>query len=136
MARHVRPKHNLQSRSVRPTRSHLLQDRRDRFALSSIQRTQQVLNQAQRIAHDVQQIDHVFTTTYAPSARRNDRMEALRRSVGGAKPAEAASAPKKPARRKKASAGQKEMLMPIVGKKPAKDTAAKKPGAGRQRKSA
>ena len=36
---------------------------------------------------------------------------------------------------RKAAAGQKEMLMPIAGKKPAKDAAAKKPLA-RQRKSA
>jgi P-type conjugative transfer protein TrbJ len=33
---------------------------------SSIQRTQQLLNQAQRIAYDVQQIDRAFSTTYAP----------------------------------------------------------------------
>jgi DNA end-binding protein Ku len=64
-----------------------------------------------------------------------DLMEALRRSVGGAKSTDAASAPKKPAKKvKKASAGQKEMLMPIAGKKQ-KETAAKKPTA-RQRKSA
>jgi DNA end-binding protein Ku len=37
---------------------------------------------------------------------------------------------------KKASAGQKEMLMPIAGKKPAKEAAAKKPAAKTQRKSA
>lgn len=68
-----------------------------------------------------------------------DLMEALRRSVGGA-PAEAKvetkAAPNKPVRKpKKAAAGQKEMLMPIAGKKPAKEAAAKKPSA-RQRKSA
>ena len=63
-----------------------------------------------------------------------DLMEALRRSVGAA--AET-SAPKKPAKKpRKASAGQKEMLMPIAGKKQAKEAAAKKPSAGRQRKSA
>ena len=62
-----------------------------------------------------------------------DLMEALRRSVGGA--AAEAKAPKKPAKKpKKVSAGQKEMLMPIAGKKQ-KETAAKKPTA-RQRKSA
>ena len=33
----------------------------------SIQRTQQLLNQAQRITYDVQQIDHAFSTTYAPA---------------------------------------------------------------------
>ncbi len=33
----------------------------------SIQRTQQLLAQAQRIAYDVGQIDHAFSTTYAPA---------------------------------------------------------------------
>jgi DNA end-binding protein Ku len=64
-----------------------------------------------------------------------DLMEALRKSVGGA--ADAPPASKKPAKKsKKASAGQKEMLMPIAGKKPAKEAAAKKPAAKPQRKSA
>ncbi|MDA9393070.1 DNA repair protein [Bradyrhizobium sp. CCBAU 45394] len=63
-----------------------------------------------------------------------DLMEALRRSVGGAS---GETAPKKPAKKaRKAAAGQKEMLMPIAGKKPAKETAAKKPTARPQRKSA
>jgi P-type conjugative transfer protein TrbJ len=35
---------------------------------SSIQRTQQLLNQAQRIAYDIQQIDQAFSTTYAPAS--------------------------------------------------------------------
>jgi DNA end-binding protein Ku len=62
-------------------------------------------------------------------------MEALRQSVGGA--ATARQAPTKPAKKsKKASAGQKEMLMPIAGKKLAKETAAKKPAAKPQRTSA
>ena len=62
-----------------------------------------------------------------------DLMEALRRSVGGA--AAETKAPKKSAKKpRKASAGQKEMLMPIAGKKP-KETAAKKPTKP-QRKSA
>ncbi|WP_375161963.1 Ku protein [Bradyrhizobium sp. RDT46] len=61
-------------------------------------------------------------------------MEALRRSVGQeAAPAKAATSAKKP---KKASAGQKEMLMPIAGKKPAKEAAAKKPAGKPQRRSA
>lgn len=69
-----------------------------------------------------------------------DLMEALRKSVGsaaaGAK-VQTKAAPKKTAKTpRKAAAGQKEMLMPIAGKKPAKETAAKKPAAGRQRKSA
>jgi P-type conjugative transfer protein TrbJ len=34
----------------------------------SIQRTQQLLGQAQRIAYDVQQIDRAFSTTYAPTS--------------------------------------------------------------------
>jgi DNA end-binding protein Ku len=63
-----------------------------------------------------------------------DLMEALRRSVGGA--AAETSATKKSAKKpRKASAGQKEMLMPIAGKKP-KEAAAKKPAARPQRKSA
>jgi DNA end-binding protein Ku len=63
-----------------------------------------------------------------------DLMEALRRSVGGA-PAET-KATKKPVKKsRKAAAGQKEMLMPIAGKKP-KEAAAKKPAARPQRKSA
>jgi DNA end-binding protein Ku len=62
-----------------------------------------------------------------------DLMEALRRSVGGATAAPAT--PKKEAKKpKKTAPGQKEMLMPIAGK--AKDTAAKKPSAKPQRKSA
>jgi DNA end-binding protein Ku len=64
-----------------------------------------------------------------------DLMEALRRSVGGA-PSNT-SAPKKPAKKQRnASAGQKEMLMPIAGKKQAKETATKKPAARPHRKSA
>jgi DNA end-binding protein Ku len=63
-----------------------------------------------------------------------DLMEALRRSVGGA--AAETKAPKKSAKKsRKASSGQKEMLMPIAGKKQTKETAPKKPAA-RQRKSA
>ncbi|MCL8482906.1 MULTISPECIES: Ku protein [Bradyrhizobium] len=64
-----------------------------------------------------------------------DLVEALRRSVGQqAQPSEAAKPAKKP---KKAAAGQKEMLMPIAGKKAnAKQAPAKKPASGRQRKSA
>jgi DNA end-binding protein Ku len=63
-----------------------------------------------------------------------DLMEALRRSVGKeADPAKATKPTKKP---RKAASGQKEMLMPIEGKKPAKETAAKKPAAKPQRKSA
>ncbi|MCK1437048.1 Ku protein [Bradyrhizobium sp. 15] len=61
-------------------------------------------------------------------------MEALRRSVGqDAAPAKSGKPAKKP---KKASAGQKEMLMPIAGKKATKETAAKKPAAKPQRTSA
>ena len=64
-----------------------------------------------------------------------DLMEALRRSVGGA--AAETSASKKPAKKqRKAAAGQKEMLMPIAGKKQAKEGAAKKPAARQHRKSA
>ena len=59
-------------------------------------------------------------------------MEALRRSVGQ-EPAPAKSA--KPAEKPRKAAGQKEMLMSIEGKKPAKEAAAKRP-AKPQRKSA
>ena len=64
-----------------------------------------------------------------------DLMDALRKSVGGAAagPAPEKKSAKKP---RKAAAGQKEMLMPIAGKKPAKEPAAKKPAARSQRKSA
>src|SRR6202048_483697 len=63
-----------------------------------------------------------------------DLMDALRKSVGGA--AAETRAPKKSAKKpRKAAAGQKEMLMPIAGKKP-KEAAAKKPAARYQRKAA
>jgi DNA end-binding protein Ku len=63
-------------------------------------------------------------------------MEALRKSVGGAVTTET-KAPKKSAKKpRKAAAGQREMLMPIAGKKPGKETAAKKPAGRQQRKSA
>jgi hypothetical protein len=63
-----------------------------------------------------------------------DLMEALRRSVGGA--AAESKASKKPTKKpRKAAAGQKEMLMPIEGKKP-KEAAGKKPAVRPQRKSA
>src|ERR1700733_2802762 len=65
-----------------------------------------------------------------------DLMDALRKSVGG--PAAETKASKKSAKKpRKAATGQKEMLMmPIAGKKPAKEAAAKKPTAKAQRKSA
>ena len=63
-------------------------------------------------------------------------MDALRKSIGR-EAVTATEAPKKSAKKpRKAAAGQKEMLMPITGKKPAKETAAKKPAAKPQRKSA
>jgi len=61
-----------------------------------------------------------------------DLMEALRRSVGGEANAAPSKAPKKS---RKGAAGQKEMLMPIDGKKQ-KEPAAKKTGSKPQRKSA
>ncbi|EIG61267.1 Ku protein [Bradyrhizobium sp. WSM1253] len=65
-----------------------------------------------------------------------DLMDALRKSIGRDASA-ATEVQKKPAKKaRKASAGQKEMLMPIAGKKPAKEAAAKKPAAKPQRKSA
>jgi DNA end-binding protein Ku len=64
-----------------------------------------------------------------------DLMEALRRSVGGA--TSEGSAPKKPPKKqRKVAAGQKEMLMPIAGKKQAKETATKKSAGRPHRKSA
>ncbi|UPJ81105.1 Ku protein [Bradyrhizobium sp. 183] len=61
-------------------------------------------------------------------------MEALRRSVGQeVAPAQAAKPAKKP---RKAGADQKEMLMPIGGKKQAKQASSKKTATSRQRKSA
>lgn len=62
-----------------------------------------------------------------------DLMEALRQSVGRDAPPAKAAKPAKKAR--KASAGQKEMLMPIAGKKE-KETAAKKQAVRSHRKSA
>ena len=62
-----------------------------------------------------------------------DLMEALRRSVGGAQPAKGSKPSKKP---REAASGQKEMLMPIAGKRQAKEAAAKKPASKPQRKSA
>jgi DNA end-binding protein Ku len=62
-----------------------------------------------------------------------DLMDALRKSIGAAEPAKASKPSKKP---RKAASGQKEMLMPIEGKKPAKEAVAKKPGSKPQRKSA
>jgi DNA end-binding protein Ku len=62
-----------------------------------------------------------------------DLMDALRKSIGAAEPAKGSTPAKKP---RKAASGQKEMLMPIAGEKPAKEAAAKKPAAKVQRKSA
>jgi DNA end-binding protein Ku len=60
-----------------------------------------------------------------------DLMDALRKSIGGT--AAETKATKKPAKQpRKAAAGQKEMLMPIAGKKQAKEPAAKKPAPKRK----
>lgn len=63
-----------------------------------------------------------------------DLMDALRKSVGSAA-AESKTAKKLTKKVKKAAAGQKEML-PIAGKKPAKEVTPKKQAAGTRRKSA
>jgi DNA end-binding protein Ku len=66
-----------------------------------------------------------------------DLMDALRKSIGvggGAAPPEPSK--KSANKAKKATPGQKEMLMPIAGKKQAKEAAAKKPAVRPQRKSA
>jgi DNA end-binding protein Ku len=60
-----------------------------------------------------------------------DLMDALRKSIGAAEPAKG-----KPVKKPRKASAQKEMLMPIAGKKPAKEAAAKKPAAKPQRKSA
>jgi DNA end-binding protein Ku len=66
-----------------------------------------------------------------------DLMDALRKSIGGGGGAAPPEPSKKPVKKaKKATPGQKEMLMPIAGRKPAKEAAAKKPSAKPQRKSA
>jgi DNA end-binding protein Ku len=66
-----------------------------------------------------------------------DLMDALRKSIGGGAATAATEAPKKSAKKpRKAVAGQKEMLMPIAGKKQAKETGVKKPATKPQRKSA
>jgi DNA end-binding protein Ku len=62
-----------------------------------------------------------------------DLMDALRKSIGGAEPAKDSKPAKKP---RKVASGQKEMLMPIEGKKAGKEAAAKKPASKPQRKSA
>jgi DNA end-binding protein Ku len=62
-----------------------------------------------------------------------DLMDALRRSIGGAEPTRASKSSKKP---RKGAGGQKEMLMPIEGKKVAKGAVTKKPASKSQRKSA
>jgi DNA end-binding protein Ku len=62
-----------------------------------------------------------------------DLMDALRRSIGGAEPAKASKASKQS---RKSGRGQKEMLMPIEGKRVPKGAAAKKPASRSQRKSA
>src|SRR5436190_1433503 len=59
-----------------------------------------------------------------------DLMDALRKSIGGTGPVKESKPAKKP---RKVASGQKEMLMPITGKKPAKEAAAKKPAAKPQR---
>jgi DNA end-binding protein Ku len=64
-----------------------------------------------------------------------DLMDALRKSVGRAT-AETETPKKSAKKRAKAAAGQKEMLMPIAGKKPAKEAATKKPTNRQERKSA
>src|SRR6187431_453790 len=58
-----------------------------------------------------------------------DLMDALRKSLGAAEPAKSSKSAKKP---RKVASGQKEMLMPIAGKKPAKEAAARKPASKRK----
>ena len=65
-----------------------------------------------------------------------DLMEALRQSVGREKSTEPATPKKSVKKPRKAASGQKEMLMPIAGKKRAKEAGAKKQPAKAQRRSA
>src|SRR6202012_3992107 len=65
-----------------------------------------------------------------------DLMEAWKRSVGSGPAAETKSTKKSAKKPRKAAAGQKEMLMPIAGKKASKEAAVKKPAARAHRKSA
>lgn len=66
-----------------------------------------------------------------------DLMEALRQSVGREKSTENATGSKRSAKKpRKAASGQKEMLMPIAGKKQAKEAGAKKQPAKAQRRPA
>jgi DNA end-binding protein Ku len=62
-----------------------------------------------------------------------DLMDALRKSIGGTQVAKNAKPAKKT---RKAASGQKEMLMPIAGKKPAKEAPTRKLATKTQRKSA
>jgi DNA end-binding protein Ku len=64
-----------------------------------------------------------------------DLMDALKRSVGGAT-TEPKGTKRSAKKSRKAVDGQKEMLMPIAGKKPAKEAASKMPAAKQRRKSA
>jgi hypothetical protein len=71
------------------------------------------------------------------AARHYQGLKTARTRPGVFAPAAATETPKKIAKKpRKAAAGQKEMLMPIAGKKPAKEAAARKPAAKPQRKSA
>ena len=75
-----------------------------------------------------------ITAKERPRRRKRGRSDgALRKRIGGAEPAKDSKSAKKP---RKVASGQKEMLMPIAGKKPAKEAAAKKPAAKPERKSA
>src|SRR3981189_104988 len=65
-----------------------------------------------------------------------DLMDALRNGIGGGAAAATVTEKKPGKKARKAAAGQKEMLMPIAGKKPAKEASAKKPAAKTERKSA
>ena len=59
-------------------------------------------------------------------------MDALRKSIGGAEAAKDAKPAKKP---RKVASGQKEMLLPIAGKKTGEGRCGKQPAAKSQRKS-
>jgi hypothetical protein len=67
----------------------------------------------------------------------NTSFGSLKQIDAGLLASEPAKAPKNSAKKpRKAASGQKEMLMSIAGKKPAKESTSKRPSAKQQRKSA
>ena len=91
----------------------------------SVQRTQQLLGQAQRIAYDVQQIDQAFTTTYG-----NASMSASDQQLVGAGTRALAEHRRRPAGRH-ARAGRRRRQ---YRHQPRRDVGARRPEPGRDRR--